>query len=267
VAAPDIQAAQQPITYFPGTLVDAAEISRPELADHLRVLDVRPWEKYMQRHVPGAVSVNVDDWIKAFTVGHPVLEWEKRIGELGIDLETTVVLCDDGSGKDAASLWSILRYWGIRDVRVLNGGWPAWLFAGAPQDDTETIAAPRSVKLERNAARVISRDELVELLKTSDEQIVEALSPEESSGGRRTRSGERDLGKLRRLGWVEVIDWRNSTFIGAADLKLLFRSADIDPDRPILVYGDSLEQAAMLSFTLEAVGAKKVSISFRGWDQ
>lgn len=250
-------------TLPPGLLVEADSISTLEPGG-IRILDVRYREKYWQRHIPGAVHVNIDEWVKAFTASPSSPAWEQRIGALGINLDTPVVICDDGSGKDAASLWSILRYWGVKDVRVLNGGWPAWLFTGAQQDDAETRVSPRSVKLEPNSARVITRAELQALVKAGSEQIVGAFASENSSGAPQTRSG---IPSMKYLAWTDVVDWRKSAFRSAADITLLFRSAGIDPARPIVVCGDSLEEAATLACTLEAVGAKQVRIYFRGWDR
>ena len=46
-----------------------------------------------------------------------------RRSALGIAQDSRVVVYDDSSSKDAARVWWILRYWGVADVRLLNGGW------------------------------------------------------------------------------------------------------------------------------------------------
>jgi thiosulfate/3-mercaptopyruvate sulfurtransferase len=35
--------------------------------------------------------------------------------------------------KDATRIWWILRYWGLKDARLLDGGWQAWQAAHGPQ--------------------------------------------------------------------------------------------------------------------------------------
>ena len=44
----------------------------------------------------------------------------------------------------ACRLWFVLRYFGFQNVRILNGGWRAWLRAGLPVDEKETVPTPAS---------------------------------------------------------------------------------------------------------------------------
>src|SRR5207248_1548234 len=103
--------------------------------------------------------------------------------------------------------------------------------------------------------------------KTGSAQIVDAFVSENSSGTPQTRSGHGDMPSVKCLGWTNVIDWRKATFKSAADLNWIFRSAGIDPAQPIVVYGDTLVQAATLACALESAGARNVKICFRGWDR
>src|SRR5262249_40278117 len=106
-------------------LVEAADLAKPESA-RFRILDVRPRASFADGHIPGAVWVDVDAWSKAFSAGQDASVWAKLIGAVGIDSDATVVIYDDNKSKDAARVWWILRYFGVKDVRLLNGGWSAW---------------------------------------------------------------------------------------------------------------------------------------------
>ncbi len=50
----------------------------------------------------------------------------------GVSTERAVVVYDAGNSMAAARAWWLLRYWGHAQVRVLDGGYAAWIAAGLP---------------------------------------------------------------------------------------------------------------------------------------
>lgn len=227
-------------------LVEADDLAKPGVAEALRVLDVRPWARYKYRHVAGAVWVDLSDWV--FRADRTQSTWERKIGTLGIDLETPVVIYDDGAGKDAAYLWWILRHWGVKNVRVLNGGWRAWLFAGAFQDTDEPQVTPRPVKLTPGSARLVPMNQVRGLIETRTGQLIDV-----------SRNG--DFPFAKRLEWLDVIDQRESRFKAVKHLTDLFRSAGLELARPIVICCNSADEAASLAFVLELMGANHVRLS------
>ena len=70
---------------------------------------------------------------------------EKRaadlIGQLGIDAATPVVVYDAGAGANASGTWFFLTLYGVKSVRILDGGFAAWKAAGGA---VETGAAQKA---------------------------------------------------------------------------------------------------------------------------
>ena len=54
------------------------------------------------------------------------------MGELGIAEDMTVVVYDGAGLFSAPRVWWMFRVFGARDVRILDGGLPAWTAAGHP---------------------------------------------------------------------------------------------------------------------------------------
>jgi thiosulfate/3-mercaptopyruvate sulfurtransferase len=122
-----------------------------------RLLDVR-WrlggppgpDEYRAGHLPGAVYVDLDSELAAPAgpeVGrHPLPDptdlqtaarsWGLREGE-------PVVAYDDNGNLSAARVWWLLRWAGVTEVRLLDGGLAAWRAAGQPVEtgDGPTVAA------------------------------------------------------------------------------------------------------------------------------
>lgn len=96
-------------------------------------------------HVPGAAYVDLDLDL-ADRPGprgrHPLPEpfrFVNAMRAVGVDNGRGVVVYDDWQGRAAARCWWLLRYYGHRDVRVLDGGWTAWQAAGAPVESGPVV--------------------------------------------------------------------------------------------------------------------------------
>ena len=109
------------------------------------VLDVRwrllgppPAELYAAGHLPGAVPVDLDaDLAGPPGPGgrHPLpdpADLQAALRRCGVRSGDAVVAYDDGDGSSAARAWWLLRWAGLRDVQVLDGGFAAWTAAGLP---------------------------------------------------------------------------------------------------------------------------------------
>jgi len=71
--------------------------------------------------------VPVEEWdkaAKAADIGFAkTAYWEDALGSLGLDHSAIAVAYDDGRMTNAARVWFILQYFGVKAV-ILNGGWP-----------------------------------------------------------------------------------------------------------------------------------------------
>src|SRR4051795_5127156 len=93
----------------------------------LRYLDVRDQVAFDAGHVPGAGRVPLDEWdaaAKAADSGFVKTGyWDAALSALGVDPTVTAVAYDSGGMTNAARVWFILQYFGLKAV-ILNGGWP-----------------------------------------------------------------------------------------------------------------------------------------------
>jgi thiosulfate/3-mercaptopyruvate sulfurtransferase len=115
------------------------------------VLDVR-WqlggppgrEEYDAGHIPGASFVDLDAELAAPPGPggrHPMpsaARFERAMRAAGVSNSRPVVVYDAATSMAAARAWWLLRYFGHRDVRVLDGGIAAWAAAGYPLETDPT---------------------------------------------------------------------------------------------------------------------------------
>jgi molybdopterin synthase sulfurtransferase len=114
-------------------------------------------EEYAEGHIPGALYLDTN-WLE------DPIDWNRRspaaidaaLRHLGITHDTTVVVYGRDTEGDANEKWPgrragqiaatralmILRYAGVDDVRLLDGGYDWWVQAGFPLETTHRVPTP-----------------------------------------------------------------------------------------------------------------------------
>jgi thiosulfate/3-mercaptopyruvate sulfurtransferase len=128
-------------------LVTAGDLLAEDLSD-LVLVDVQ-WslttssgpagrDLYAAAHLPGAHHVDLDAELAGppgpggrhpMPTAHAVQEALRRCGA---HATSRVVVYDQGPSYAASRAWWVFRYFGVEDVRVLDGGLRAWAAAGGP---------------------------------------------------------------------------------------------------------------------------------------
>jgi thiosulfate/3-mercaptopyruvate sulfurtransferase len=94
----------------------------------VRYLDARDQASFDAGHIPNAVRVPVEAWDAAAKARDTGFEktsyWDDALTELGVEPATTAVIYDSGTMTNAARVWFILQYFGLK-AAIINGGWPA----------------------------------------------------------------------------------------------------------------------------------------------
>jgi thiosulfate/3-mercaptopyruvate sulfurtransferase len=248
----------------PELLVEPAQLAKPDVAKRYIILDARERPKYEQGHVPNARWVDHAAWAKAFDHGKDAEGWSKRIGELGIGLDSAVIVYDDNFTKDAARIWWVLRYWGVKEVRLLNGGWLGWKTGAYPTDKDKTLPVPVKFVANARPERLASKEQLVK----GSPQIVDARSEKEFCGVEKlTNKRAGAIPGAKQLEWIDLIDKETQRFKSAADLRKLFEQAGIVLDKPTATYCQSGGRASVMAFGLELMGAKDVSNYYPSWNE
>jgi thiosulfate/3-mercaptopyruvate sulfurtransferase len=170
----------------PEALVDA-EWVQAHLADPtVRLIEVDvDTTAYEQGHIPGAVGFNWQKELQDQLMRAPVSkeQLEALLSRAGVSHDMTIVLYGDNNNWFAAwALW-ILKYYGHRDVRLLDGGSVKWL-ADKREVTTEVPSYPRTsytAQAPRGDIRAF-RDQILLSLGRSGFALVDVRSPAEYSG-------------------------------------------------------------------------------------
>jgi len=137
---------------------------------------------YLDAHIPGAVFVDLDrELAGAPGAGgrHPLpdsADLQAVWRSAGIADDSTVVAYDGGIGLASARAWWLLRWSGLRDVRVLDGGFAAWSADTGRRtaSGSELPAGQGSVTVSPGAMPVVDVDEAAQLAASPDSVLVDA---------------------------------------------------------------------------------------------
>lgn len=154
-------------------LVSVDDLAAEIAADApVRLLDVR-WRldraegrpDYLAGHLPGAVYVDLERELARPGVPeqgrHPLpgrADLEAAVRRWGVNAGDRLVAYDDNDGVAAARAWWLLRRHGL-DIRVLDGGFRAWVASGRRLERSDRAAPVGDVDLGPGRAGLADIDE------------------------------------------------------------------------------------------------------------
>jgi thiosulfate/3-mercaptopyruvate sulfurtransferase len=159
-------------------LISATDLRQALRGPHPPVLlDVR-WRlggpagatEYARGHLPGAVFVDLERDLAGptgpGTGRHPLPSpavLERALRRAGVSAGATIVVYDDWNGLSAARAWWLLRWAGLADVRVLDGGLAAWTGSGGSLTGSVPTPAEGDVVVRPGSLPALTADEAAEL--------------------------------------------------------------------------------------------------------
>ena len=120
-----------------GDLIGLLEARAPVVL--LDVLDEKGTAPEDRPKIPGALSVylatDFSDKPAKFSGRRPlpqIMDLQANARRWGINPDSHVVVYDSSAGAQASRAWWTLRWAGVQNVRILDGGLVAWIAAGKP---------------------------------------------------------------------------------------------------------------------------------------
>lgn len=232
-------------------------------------MDLRPQADYSKGHIPGAVWVATNrlDDLEANRHGLPLPldKAQALFRELGISNNTSVVVYAAVSPWPARFLY-MGDVFGLKHVRVLNGGWAGWLAHGGEQETEARAVAPGSFIPHVQKDRVATAEWIQQRLNPKKITVLDARSDDEYSGKTVTPPGAR-AGRIpgaAHLEWKDTFD-ANGNFKSPDDLRALLRQRGVDFKRDTVAYCTHGIRAAQLYLVMRMLGDKRVRNYDASW--
>ena len=268
----------------PATIVnDILEGKKPETFENSNDIKIveASWgeesEAYSKGHVPTSVHINTDtiepppQWMLASDE-----ELAKFANDYGFTKDDTVIV----TGPDVMASYRVavvLRYIGIDDVRVLNGGNAAWTSAVYELEtkSNKPVAGNNfGATIPANPDLIDTQAQLKEMLKDSNNVLVDNRSWDEYIGKVSGYSYHDKKGRIPGAVYgyagtssTTLEDYRNidNTMRNADEIKALWKEAGIDTNKHLIFMCGSGWRAAEVLTYANVMGFDNTSLYSDGW--
>jgi thiosulfate/3-mercaptopyruvate sulfurtransferase len=235
---------------------------------------------YKIGHIPGAVHINTDE-VEEGPVWNRLKdkELEKFALKNGITKDTTVVLYGSDS-MPAFRVAVILKYMGVTDVRVLNGGYATWKNAGyqaETKENAKEAVASFGVVVPANPNYIIDLPQAKEILADKNGSILVDI-----------RSWDEYIGKISGYDYIKpkgrpagavwghagsdsghLEDFRSidNTMRNGSEILAMWKKDGISPDKKLAFYCGTGWRAAEVLFYADVLGLKNIALYDGGWNE
>lgn len=258
-------------------------VSTQWLAEHLDDPNVRIIEVsvnpgvYERGHIPGAVNyVWHTDLVEPYVRDIVSPErFEALARAAGINNDTTVVFYGDNSNWFAAWGAWVFNYYGVKDVRLLDGGRAKWEAEGRELTVRQPSHPPGNFTIEKTNPhlRVFLSDVLEVVTTGADVDILDIRSPAEYEGRIFAPEGVQELSiRAGHIPGAVNVPWNlavneDGTFKSVEELRELYASVGIDGSRPIIVYCRIGERSSHSWFVLSQILGYEVAQYDGSWTE
>ena len=236
-------------------------------ADHLNDPKVRLVEvdvdttAYDQGHIPGAVGWNwqsqLQDNIRRDLIDKSALE--KLLGTSGISNDTTILLYGDNNNWFAAYAFWQVKYYGHKDVRLINGGRKKWVEEKRPltTDAPKISAATYHATGPDESIRARKEDVYAFLDRKKAAQLVDVRSVDEFTGKILAPPGLSETAQraghipgAANIPWAQAAN-EDGTFKSADALRELYGKKGIHGAEEVIAYCRIGERSSHTWFVLK----------------
>jgi thiosulfate/3-mercaptopyruvate sulfurtransferase len=250
----------------PEVLVDTNWVENHIKDSNVRIAEVDYDAKanYELGHIPGAVLF---DWKRDINdpISRNVLSkqaCEDLLQRFGINNDTILVLYGDFNNWFAAFAFWVFKYYGYRDIRLMNGGRKKWLQEDRPL--TKDIPQEQYTKGNFKASEPDNNiraflDYVKKSLDAKDRRMVDVRSPKEFTGEilappeypteHAQRGGH--IPGAANIPWSQAVNDSDGTFKSAEELRKLYEPAGITQDKEIIAYCRIGERSSHTWFVLK----------------
>lgn len=263
--------------FFTQATLAADFISAKELAkimndENVVIISAQKSSAYSEFHITGSISlppsILVDNEPVTYVL-KSVAEMEQIIGEKGVSNTNKIIIYDEGSFKYSGRLYWVFKYLGVQDVSILDGGLEAWKAIRKPVTASATTLKATTFTANVQEQFLAQLDEVKKAASDPENfAIVDARSDEEYNGTDETTLRQGHIPNAIHINYTDLVA-ENGEMKTAEELKELYTSKGVTPDKTVIIYCKTSVRAAIEFAALNAIlGYENVKVydgAFAEW--
>ena len=218
---------------------------------------------YERGHIQGAVNfkwhTDLVDPVKRDIASKE--NFEKLLQQAGINNDSTIIIYGDSNNWFAAWGAWVFDIYGVKNVKLLDGGRKKWEAEKRPLTPLATQVAAGNIKVSdaNNALRARLIDVVAVANKKSDTALVDIRSNDEFTGKIFAPAGVQELAiRAGHIPGAVNVPWgqavaEDGTFKSAEELRKVYAAVGIDGKKPIITYCRIGERSSHTWFALSKI--------------
>ncbi|SHJ88241.1 sulfurtransferase [Paramaledivibacter caminithermalis] len=243
------------------------------------VIDIRKSAEYLLGHIPKAVNI----WRPDYSADEGEYEFGgmrskseklvKLLGDIGIDNDTMILLYDAKGDYDGARFLWQLEIIGHKKMALIDGGINGWKASGFKTTTEKPEITKTEYKFDgkENLSKLATLEDVKAAINDPNVIILDTRSIKEATG-EDLKSGAFRKGRIPSSVFIEyknainVGEGEDTTFKTVEELKEIYESKGVTPDKTIIAYCQSGVRSAHTTFVLShLLGYKNVKNYDGSW--
>ncbi len=222
-------------------------------------VDYDPTANYVLGHIPGSVlldwKVDINDPVARNILSEQACQ--ELLQRIGVNGDTTLVLYGDFNNWFAAFAFWAFKYYGCKDMKLMNGGRKKWLeedkpltkeIPTYPRGNFESSGPDNNIRVFlRYVSDTLGSKALVDV-RSPKEFTGEILAPPEYPTEHAQRGGH--IPGAANIPWAQAVN-DDGTFKSADELSKIYQSKGITADKEVISYCRIGERSSHTWFVLK----------------
>ena len=264
-------------------LITAEDLTTMMTAEPIVIIDTRNPDAYAAGHIPGAVNVHDIFTYLATSTPEGIAELKSKFadafGAAGLSGKETAVIYEQsmnsGFGQSCRGYF-LLTMLGYPKVKVLHGGYEAWVMKGLPTSTEAATPTPSSFEIVTEAGEIlIDYKTMLAALGNPKIALLDVRDVDEWIGDSSSPYGKDFCPRKGRIPGAVWLEWyrmmkptaEGPRFKSSEEILAECATVGITTDTPVYLYCFKGARASNTLLALKNAGVKDVRMYFGSWNE